>query len=371
MSTPTLTDTVLVTVGTTSHDVLVNLSLSTPFMKALIDLHTSGLLGAAKIGGKQGNNGGSSKNERNIITVFVQYGGMDKEEVERRLESAVNSMGGKRASEGGEQGAKIRDSASSAVDVPGATMMMIPKISPECALLYKLFPYTPNLPALTSSSCLILTHGGAGSIIESFRAALKPRVIVVPNETLMDNHQLELAGVVGEMGMGVWTKGKAGGGETEEDHFAEYLKEYVKNGKRKNLNNSSEVGKKGTARFRNVFKTALGQGDRSSSSPTMMKYGIVVVYVGNLMAILQLLRVVEESFALSLPGYAEILVAVVTNHVMTFFLKASRATKGKSWDVPTIVSVVFIAMSLATTPAPTTAIAYIFEPIIEEIFLPV
>ena len=147
----------------------------------------------------------------------------------------------------------------------------------------------------------------------------------------MDNHQLELAGVVGEMGMGVWTKGKAGGGETEEDHFAEYLKEYVKNGekrtkpnrnvggvgflvaslprhskplhksdsslrsgKRKNLNNSSEVGKKGTARFRNVFKTALGQGDRSSSSPTMMKYGIVVVYVGNLMAILQLLRVVEE-----------------------------------------------------------------------------
>jgi hypothetical protein len=154
MSTPTLTDTVLVTVGTTSHDVLINLTISTPFMKALIDLHTSGLLGVAKIGGKQGNNGGSSKNERNVITVFVQYGGMDKEEVERRLESAVNSMGGKRASEGGEQGAQIRDSASTAVDVPGATMMMIPRISPECALLYKLFPYTPNLPALVRYLCI-------------------------------------------------------------------------------------------------------------------------------------------------------------------------------------------------------------------------
>ena len=56
---------------------------------------------------------------------------------------------------------------------------------------------------------------------------------------------------------------------------------------------------------------------------------------------------------------------------MSFFLNASRATQGKSWEIPSAVSLAYIAMSLATTPATTTAIAYILEPIIEEIFLPI
>jgi UDP-N-acetylglucosamine transferase subunit ALG13 len=41
---------------------------------------------------------------------------------------------------------------------------------------------------------------GSGTILEIIRteATLRPKLIVVPNETLMDNHQTELAKALGE-----------------------------------------------------------------------------------------------------------------------------------------------------------------------------
>jgi beta-1,4-N-acetylglucosaminyltransferase len=63
--------------------------------------------------------------------------------------------------------------------------------------------FTPSLQALIDASSLVISHAGAGSILESLRAA-KP-VFVVVNETLMDNHQVELASALANQGVLMWT----------------------------------------------------------------------------------------------------------------------------------------------------------------------
>jgi beta-1,4-N-acetylglucosaminyltransferase len=51
--------------------------------------------------------------------------------------------------------------------------------------------YSPSLQTDLASADLVISHAGAGSIIESLEA--NKRLIVVVNEDLMDNHQFELA----------------------------------------------------------------------------------------------------------------------------------------------------------------------------------
>lgn len=53
------------------------------------------------------------------------------------------------------------------------------------------YDFKPSLINDMTSSDLILSHAGAGSVLESSR--LGKVVVVVVNETLMDNHQNELA----------------------------------------------------------------------------------------------------------------------------------------------------------------------------------
>ncbi|EPY50873.1 N-acetylglucosaminyldiphosphodolichol N- acetylglucosaminyltransferase Alg13 [Schizosaccharomyces cryophilus OY26] len=53
------------------------------------------------------------------------------------------------------------------------------------------FDYAPEIGTYIESSSIVISHAGAGSILQSLRAQ-KP-LIVVPNESLMDNHQLELS----------------------------------------------------------------------------------------------------------------------------------------------------------------------------------
>ena len=47
-----------------------------------------------------------------------------------------------------------------------------------------------------SEASLVISHAGAGSIGEAL--ALKKSLVICVNETLMDNHQLELAEAVAE-----------------------------------------------------------------------------------------------------------------------------------------------------------------------------
>jgi beta-1,4-N-acetylglucosaminyltransferase len=67
-----------------------------------------------------------------------------------------------------------------------------------------LFPYTDKLEELMDAADLVISHAGAGTILTALRKG--KRLVVVVNNGLMDNHQAELAEVLGgELG------GKDGG----------------------------------------------------------------------------------------------------------------------------------------------------------------
>ena len=55
------------------------------------------------------------------------------------------------------------------------------------------FPYIPSLGELLNAADVVIAHAGAGTILETLRARSRPRLLVVPNGALMDNHQRELA----------------------------------------------------------------------------------------------------------------------------------------------------------------------------------
>lgn len=60
------------------------------------------------------------------------------------------------------------------------------------------FPLTPSLLPWVHSASLIVSHAGAGSILDALR--YDKQLIVVPNPELMDGHQDELANELGKMG---------------------------------------------------------------------------------------------------------------------------------------------------------------------------
>ncbi|KAJ9114846.1 hypothetical protein QFC20_001217 [Naganishia adeliensis] len=53
------------------------------------------------------------------------------------------------------------------------------------------FPFSDGIDRLIGESELVISHAGSGSILTALRAGRK--LIVVPNTSLMDNHQAELA----------------------------------------------------------------------------------------------------------------------------------------------------------------------------------
>lgn len=58
-------------------------------------------------------------------------------------------------------------------------------------LQIEIFAFSNTIDEYIKPSDLVITHGGTGSIVDCLR--LNKKVIVIPNETLMDNHQLEIA----------------------------------------------------------------------------------------------------------------------------------------------------------------------------------
>jgi beta-1,4-N-acetylglucosaminyltransferase len=66
---------------------------------------------------------------------------------------------------------------------------------PVVGLSIECYDYKPSLEADMQSADLIISHAGAGTVMECVR--LRKRLVVVINTLLMDNHQTELADAMG------------------------------------------------------------------------------------------------------------------------------------------------------------------------------
>ena len=62
----------------------------------------------------------------------------------------------------------------------------------------EIYKYKDSIEEDIRNASLVISHAGAGSILETL--ALKKKLVVVVNETLMDNHQYELAEKMAELG---------------------------------------------------------------------------------------------------------------------------------------------------------------------------
>lgn len=57
--------------------------------------------------------------------------------------------------------------------------------------------YLPDMSQAMANADLIISHAGAGTVLEALKTGSS--LIIVPNETLMDNHQIELAEKLGSL----------------------------------------------------------------------------------------------------------------------------------------------------------------------------
>lgn len=71
-----------------------------------------------------------------------------------------------------------------------------PSSSSGATVEVEAFAYRPRLAALIAGASLVVTHAGAGTILECLRA--RRTTIVVPNRQLMSDHQTELAAALHE-----------------------------------------------------------------------------------------------------------------------------------------------------------------------------
>ncbi|WWC60790.1 uncharacterized protein I303_103366 [Kwoniella dejecticola CBS 10117] len=70
----------------------------------------------------------------------------------------------------------------------------------EGGLKVDLFRFTDEFEGLVRSCEYVISHAGSGSILTALRMTPPKKLLVVPNESLMDNHQAELANKMSEEG---------------------------------------------------------------------------------------------------------------------------------------------------------------------------
>jgi beta-1,4-N-acetylglucosaminyltransferase len=70
-----------------------------------------------------------------------------------------------------------------------ASLYKVPDIG---GLTIEIVDYLDDLSAELAAAHLVISHCGAGTVLDCLRLPSRPPLIVVANETLMDNHQIEL-----------------------------------------------------------------------------------------------------------------------------------------------------------------------------------
>lgn len=71
-----------------------------------------------------------------------------------------------------------------------------PKIPTNPPLEIETYRFRPTLASDMNDADLIISHAGAGTVMEATK--MKKRLVVIINTLLMDNHQTELANAMGE-----------------------------------------------------------------------------------------------------------------------------------------------------------------------------
>lgn len=95
----------------------------------------------------------------------------------------------------------------------------------------ELIDFVPDLRPHLSASDIVISHAGSGTILETLRLpAPTPRLIVVPNTTLMDNHQVELADAIAKGGWAKVARVDRGGEEALEKVLGEVLRSRLEGG---------------------------------------------------------------------------------------------------------------------------------------------
>ncbi len=73
-----------------------------------------------------------------------------------------------------------------------------PQVTHSSSVQIQTYDFRPSLKADMENADLIISHAGAGTVMEVLR--MYKKMIVVINNDLMDNHQTELAGAMAERG---------------------------------------------------------------------------------------------------------------------------------------------------------------------------
>ncbi|KAJ3293200.1 hypothetical protein HK104_004666 [Borealophlyctis nickersoniae] len=79
----------------------------------------------------------------------------------------------------------------------------LPELPSLPSLSITTYTFKPSLAEDFAAADLVISHAGSGSILEALDMGKK--LLVVVNETLMDNHQMELAEALAEEGVLAWS----------------------------------------------------------------------------------------------------------------------------------------------------------------------
>lgn len=122
--------------------------------------------------------GGSKRGMRVFVTVgTTEFGGLVRAVCSHQVQKILKDLG-----------------FSSMNIQAGKTMVDVRR----CLLPTSIYDYKPSLQSDMSRAQLVISHAGAGTCLEVLE--LRKLLVVVVNDTLMDNHQLELAQKLAEDG---------------------------------------------------------------------------------------------------------------------------------------------------------------------------
>merc|ERR1711920_985608 len=74
----------------------------------------------------------------------------------------------------------------------------------EAGIETEVITYSPDIPNELQGASLVISHAGAGAVLDCLNN--NRRLLIVPNEDLMDNHQVQLCEELKKYGLVRWSR---------------------------------------------------------------------------------------------------------------------------------------------------------------------